>query len=95
MSIFAPHLRRICAAFIGGNLSNHLPRMVTIAIYGDRRAYAAWVKMMEIGPLTLVAKEVAMRAGGRQFNEAAWHRGMAQMAGTINWAREQDEKPGN
>lgn len=63
-----------------------IPMMVTIAIYGDARAYDAWVRMLEIGPDTNQARTIAIQSGERKFDIDRWKEGMELMVGTVNWA---------
>lgn len=76
--------------FRSQNPENLQPRMVTIAIYGSPNAYEAWCEMLRIGPTTDAAREIAMRAGGREFDLGRWEEGMADMDQAVRWA---DERP--
>lgn len=53
------------------------PSMVTVAIYNRRDAYEAWVRMLEMGPLSVEGYWVASKITPRGFDERRAAQGIA------------------
>jgi len=68
------------------------PAMVTIAIYGSRRAFDAWDSILKMGPSTDVAMLMVEHAGSRKVDVGRWMVGFESMVDAVKWVRNKESE---